>query len=89
MNRKQLITMWCGIAAIVLAGFTAIENYGLACPYGFSVWVFIVALVTGGLIYTFKGKGDRKVKNAIQDIRDNILKKRRFKTKKNDYDKDK
>ena len=86
MNQKQLITMWCGIAAIVLAGLTVIENYGLVCFYGFFVWVFIVALVTGGLIYTFRG---RKAKNTIQGIRDDILKKRRFKTRKDDYDKDK
>ncbi len=86
MNQKQLITMWCGIAAIVLAGLTVIENYGLVCSYGFLVWVFIVALVTGGLIYTFRG---RKAKNTIQGIRDDILKKRRFKTRKDDYDKDK
>lgn len=86
MNQKQLITMWCGIAAIVLAGLTVIESYGLVCFYGFFVWVFIVALVTGGLIYTFRG---RKAKNTIQGIRDDILKKRRFKTRKDDYDKDK
>ena len=88
MNQKQLITTWCGIAAIVLAGLTVIENYGLVCSYGFFVWVFIVALVTGGLIYTFKSKG-RKVKNTIHDIRDDVLEKRRFKMRKNDYDKDK
>jgi nitrate reductase NapE component len=86
MNQKQLITMWCGIAAIVLAGLTVIENYGLVCSYGFLVWVFTVALVTGGLIYTFRG---RKAKNTIQGIRDDILKKRRFKTRKDDHDKDK
>ncbi|MGA1979703.1 MAG: hypothetical protein ABSG99_03945 [Sedimentisphaerales bacterium] len=86
MNQKQLITMWCGIAAIVLAGFTVIENYGLVCSYGFSVWVFIVALVTGGLIYTFRG---RKAKNAIQDIRNDILKKRQFKVRKDDHNTDK
>ncbi len=86
MNQKQFITMWCGIAAIVLAGFTVIENYGLVCFYGFSIWVFIVALVTGGLIYTFKGQ---KVKDTLQDIRDDVLKKRRFKMRKDDYDKDK
>jgi hypothetical protein len=79
--------MWCGIAAIVLAGLTVIENYGLVCSYGFLVWVFIVALVTGGLIYTFRE--GRKAKNTIQGIRDDILKKRRFKTRKDDYDKDK
>jgi hypothetical protein len=89
MNQKQLITMWCGIAAVVLAGLTVIENYGLVCFYGFSVWVFIVALVTGGVIYTLKSEGGRKGKNTIQDIRDDILKKRRLKMGKDDYDKDK
>jgi len=91
MNQKQFITMWCGISAVVLAGLTVIENYGLVCSYGFFVWVFIVALVTGGLIYTFKGKKGKgqKVKNTIQDIRDGILKKRRFKMRKDDHDKDK
>lgn len=88
MNQKQFITMWCGIAAIVLAGLTVIENYGLVCSYGFFVWVFIVALVTAGLIYTFKSKS-REVKNTIQDIRDDVLKKRRFKMRKDDYDKNK
>jgi nitrate reductase NapE component len=86
MNQKQFITMWCGIAAIVLAGLTVIENYGLVCSYGFLVWVFIVALVTSGLIYTFRG---RKAENTIQGIRDDILKKKRSKTRKDDHDKDK
>jgi hypothetical protein len=81
--------MWCGIAAIVLAGLTAIENYGLICFYGFSVWVFIVALVTGGLIYSFKDGSGRKMKNAIQDIRDNLLRKKQSGMKNDDYDKDK
>jgi hypothetical protein len=84
MNQKQFITMWCGIAAIVLAGLTVIEYYGLVCSYGFFVWVFIVTLVTGGLIYTFKGQ---KAKNTIQNIRDNILKKKRSKMRKNNYNK--
>ncbi|MBN1392048.1 MAG: hypothetical protein JW947_04515 [Sedimentisphaerales bacterium] len=89
MNKKQFITMWCGIAAIVLAGLTVIEYYGLVCFYGFSVWVFIVALVAGGLIYTFKDKAGRKLKNEIQDIRGNLLKKKRYIMDKNDFNKDK
>jgi hypothetical protein len=88
MNQKQLITMWCGIAAIVLAGITVIVNYGLVCFYGFSVWVFIVALVTGGMIYSLKIKGGLKGKNTIQDIRGDILKRRRLKIGKADSDKD-
>jgi expansin (peptidoglycan-binding protein) len=72
-----------------LAGLTVIENYGLVCFYGFFVWVFIVALVTGGLIYSFKDGSGRKMKNAIQDIRGNILRKKRSKMEKNDNNKDK
>jgi hypothetical protein len=83
MNNKQLITMWCGIAAIVLAGLTVIEYYGLVCFYGFSVWVFIVALMTSGLIYTLRDKAGRKLKNEIQDIRGNLLRKKRSKMDKN------
>ena len=88
MNQKQLITMWCGIAAIVLAGLTVIENYGLVCSYGFLVWVFIVALVTGGLIYTLRGQKAKNI-NIIQEVRDNILRKRQSKMEKNDDNKDK
>lgn len=89
MNQKQFITMWCGIAAIVLAGLTVIENYGLLCPYGFFVWVFIVALITAGLIYSFKEGRILKAKNAIQDIRDNLLKKKQSETKKGNRSGDK
>lgn len=89
MNKKQFITMWCGIAAIVLAGLTVIEYYGLVCFYGFSVWVFIVALPTGGLIYSFEDGSGRKMKNPIHDIRGDILRKKQSRIKSDDYDKDK
>jgi hypothetical protein len=89
MNQKQLITMWCGIAAIVLAGLNIIETFGLVSPYGFSVWVFIVALATGGLIYSLKDRPVRKMKNAIQDIRTNLLRKKQSKVKNSDFGKDK
>ena len=99
MNQKQLIAMWCGIAAIVLAGFTVIMYYGLVCFYGFSAWVFIAALVSAGLIYTFKDQKpkdtfeeqkpkdtfeEQKPKDELQSIRDEILKKRQFKIRKDD-----
>lgn len=87
MNQKQFVTMWCGIAAIVLAGFAVIENYGLVCSYGFTVWAFVVTLITVGLLYTLKDD-PRKAKNTMQDIRDNLLKKKRFKIKKDSYSKD-
>ena len=81
MNRKQLTCMWCGIAAIASAGLTVVRSYGLVSFYGFSVWVFIVVLVTGGLIYTFK---EPKDEDKIQDVRSEILKKRRLDIRKED-----
>ena len=79
MNRNQLISLWCGIGAIVLMGLPTIGNH---IRYSaFFLWVFLVALITGGLIYTFKGQ---KAENTLQDIRDEVLKKRRFKMRKDD-----
>jgi hypothetical protein len=89
MNKKQFITMWCGIAAVVLAGLTVIEYYGLVCFYGFSVWVFIVALATGGLIYSFEDGSGRKMNNAIHDIRGKLLRRKQSRMKNDNYDKDK
>ena len=62
MNKKQLISIWCGIVGIVIVGL-----YNLLVSYSvdynrFCLWVFIVALVTGGLIYTFRDKQDKKDK---------------------------
>jgi len=79
MNRNQLISMWCGIAAIVIMGLPTIGN---RIRYsGFFLCVFLVALVTAGLIYTFK---DQKAKNTLQDIRNEILEKSRLKMRKDD-----
>jgi hypothetical protein len=89
MNQKQFIAMWGGITAIVLAGFNVIWYYGLVYFYGFFTWVFIVTLVTTGLIYSFKNKSGRKVENTIQDIRGTMLRKKQARMKTNDYDKDK
>ena len=69
MNWKQIVCMWLGIGLIVLIGFfsymtfpKAFNDVSIIGPvvvecYRFGLWVFIVALVTGGLIYTFR---DRK-----------------------------
>ena len=85
MNRNQLISMWCGIGAIVLMGLPTIGNH---IRYSaFFLWVFLVALITGGLIYTFKSQEQKDTLQdirEIQDIRDEILKKRRFKIRKDD-----
>jgi hypothetical protein len=71
MNKKQLIAMWCGIAAVVL--FVAKDNIYFCDGelYFFDkcgdadLWTALlsVALVTGGLIVTFadkKSKGEQK-----------------------------
>jgi hypothetical protein len=81
MNRKQLIFTWCGITAIVLAGLTVIKSYGLVCVYGFSVWVFLIALVTGGLVYTFK---EEAPKDQVEGIRDKILQQRKLNIRSSD-----
>lgn len=51
MNKKQLTSVWFGIVAIVIAGLIVIieDKYS-----AFYVWVLIVTLVTGGLIYSFR-----------------------------------
>lgn len=55
MNKNQLIAMWCGIVAIVLFGFVMMDSY--RPEYGrFAVCVLITALITGGLILTFRDK---------------------------------
>lgn len=54
MNKKQLICMWCGILAIVFFGFATIV-YGPDYA-NFCVWVFLLTLITGALILTFKDK---------------------------------
>jgi hypothetical protein len=73
MNKKQLISMWCGIAAITLAGLyrvghltdtqsLEIRDYNVLLD--FILCVFLISLVTGGLILTFK---DEKGKESKDD----------------------
>ncbi len=74
MNKKQLIVMWCGIAVIVLAGLFPLvkkparhleigflfDDYEhLQCTVILIIWV-LVALVTIGLIITFKDNSKHK-----------------------------
>lgn len=56
MNKKQLIFMWFGIAATILFAFVTIVNSYRPDYANFSVEVFLVVLVTSGLIYTFRDK---------------------------------
>ena len=63
MNKKQLVSLWCGIGAVVLGFLTAYteiyaEEYGSVVAL-FILWVFVVAIVTGGLILTFEVNKNR------------------------------
>ncbi len=74
MNKRQLIVMWCGIAVIVLTGlfplvqkpnrrleigFLFEDHEHLQCDVVLIIWV-LVALVTIGLIITFKDNSKGK-----------------------------
>ena len=58
MNRKQIFFMWCGIAAICGLGWLGlyVEHFAYMGYKGFFFRAFFVALVTGGLIVTFRDK---------------------------------
>ena len=58
MNRKQLVFMWLGIAAICVLGWLGlyVEHFAYMGYKGFFFRAFFVALVTGGLIVTFRDK---------------------------------
>jgi hypothetical protein len=62
MNKKQLISMWCGIGAICGLAYLAlyVEHYAYMGYKGFFFRAFLVALVTAGLIVTFKDKKAKK-----------------------------
>lgn len=61
MNRKQLVFMWCGIVTIILitlpfaldwlTSYREQDKIG-----GLFFLIFYVALITGGLIVSFKGR---------------------------------
>ncbi len=57
MNWKQLVCMWLGIAAFVLSGIEYMYSYSFSTRFDDLLFIyFLVALVTGGLILTFKDK---------------------------------
>ena len=56
MNRKQLVTVWCGIGLILfIAVATVLGPYRPDYPL-FVFWTFLVILFTVGLINTFRTK---------------------------------
>jgi len=62
MNKKQLVAMWCGIAAIVFLMVPVIADPEVLKNGSWRAVQFIVVLVTGGLIVTFK---DRKSERQL------------------------
>ncbi len=72
MNRKQVISMWCGIAVFVLVSLNTETSHYRIAPGGsrdtasaIVAWtdygpliarVLSVCIVTAGLIYTFRDK---------------------------------
>lgn len=65
MNWKQILSMWLGIVAIVGLGLLAqyVEHFAYWGYKGFCFRALLVALVTGGLIITFKNKKATKPKD--------------------------
>ena len=60
MNKKQLISMWAGIGLIILL---CMQAEGTLSKYEFRQFVFVIVLVTGGLIITFADKKGNKSKD--------------------------
>jgi len=56
MNKKQLICMWCGIVLIVFFTLLFYPNLYRGDLQEWLQRIFLIVLVTGGLIYTFKNK---------------------------------
>jgi len=77
MNKKQLISMWCGIGAILLVGLSHVGHLTDLAGGGrrgdpvvlydgfldFVVYAFLISVVTAGLIITFKDKIAKKPKD--------------------------
>jgi hypothetical protein len=70
MNKKQLISMWCGVIAIVICLIFNLDHYytqyyvpayNIQILIEFLVGVFIISIITVALIQTFRDKnaGDK------------------------------
>ena len=63
MNKKQLVSMWCGIVVFVLHSYNSVICLGQSSPslkvdtfLGFIMGTLVIIAVTGGFIVTFKSK---------------------------------
>jgi hypothetical protein len=68
MNKKQLISMWCGVIVFVLCLLFYIESYygknftnahKIEILIKFLISVFVIFIITLALILTFQDKKDR------------------------------
>lgn len=69
MNWKQITSMWCGIGLIVFIGFINVMEPRRADYALFVFWMFLVMLVTVGLIMTFRTKKNKKVGSREMNLR--------------------
>ena len=58
MNRKQKLSLVGGVVALALGAINALTDFYRP---GFDIWLVFVVLVTGALIYHFKGKDEKQV----------------------------
>ena len=70
MNKKQLISMWCGIAVIFSVGLVCA---GIGMGRGglgyFFLWFIVTAAVTAGLIYTLKDTNKDDVGDILKSVK--------------------
>ena len=60
MNRKQKISLLCGIVAVVFGVLNALFDF---YSPGFDIYLVTVALITAGCLYNFKDKKGEQAQN--------------------------
>jgi hypothetical protein len=63
INKKQKLTLICGIVAIILGAINAIADF---YHPGFDIYLVVIILVTAGCFYNFRDK-DKKTQDK-EDI---------------------
>ncbi len=60
MNKKQKLSLLCGVAAIILGGLNALFDF---YHPGFDIYLVIVVALTAGCFYTFRDKESKTAKD--------------------------